>query len=89
MNGEWRRCGRCGCPDTGWRAHETDGARLCPACAQGIRVCSIRDMLAEKRALLKRLEDEGGCYPGAARSLAEVRRGIDTLERRLRDEGGG
>ena len=77
-----RRCDRCGCLDTGWRALIRGDKRLCPACAQGIERESREKMLVERRALLRRLEEQSENYPGLDRLRGEVRASIYLLERK-------
>ena len=76
-----RRCDACGEPDTGWRATVRAGRRLCPACAQGVRRDGAAE-LAERRALLARLEAAG--RPEAERLRRELRLSVERMERRLR-----
>lgn len=47
----------------------------------------IETMLAERKALLKRLE-AAEPYPGLEALKRETRNGIERLERRMRDEAG-
>ena len=77
-----RRCGQCGTPDTGWRPTTRGGAIIGPACAQGVARVPVEEMLAHRRALLKRLEAEGETHPGIVRSRETVRADIERLERR-------